>query len=192
MRILLCAATLLFSSKMFAGGGPDEGMQNKIYEVPAGFKLVKIDSECKEKDPCEKEKKELEKIKAENKKLKEKIADLQNDMNEFDCPETEPKIIYKTIEKPIYKTIEKPVEKIITKEIPAERKLTIGAMVAYSQDGLETTPTSNPNAKDAYVYRSVIAGPYISIPIGENFEIGAFGMFGGVNQTFGGKVGFSL
>jgi hypothetical protein len=88
--------------------------------------------------------------------------------------------------------VEKPVDRVVEKTVPAARGIAIGGMLAYSQDGIETTDTSEPDKQNAYTYRSVVGGPYITIPIGERFEIGAFGMFGGVNQTFGGKIGVSL
>lgn len=188
MKKLLLIA--LLSTKALAGGGPDEGQpQNKINDVPHGYKLVKVDADCKEKDPCQKEKDEIAKLKKEIAELRKALAEADEPI---DCPE--PKTIVKTkeVKVPVDRIVEKPVEKIVTKET-VRRDISIGAMVAYSQDGIETEEV-NPDgsAKDALTYRSVIGGPYITLPIGDKFEIGAFGMFGGVNQTFGAKLGVSL
>lgn len=185
--------TALFSTAAFAGGGPDEGKQNKISDVPEGYKLVKKDAECKDFDPCAKEKEELEKLKKENKSLKYEVSELRKTLKEMDepaeCPA--PKTIIKTVEKPVERVIEKPFEKVVTRQVEV-RSISVGGMVAYSQDGIETSNTSEPDSVDAYTYRSIIGGPYINIPIGERFELGLFGMFGGINQTVGAKAGFSL
>lgn len=184
------------SNIALAGGGPDEGNtpQNKINDVPHGYKLVKVDAECKEKDPCQKEKDEIAKLKKELEQQRKDNTELRKALAEADEPIDCPAPIVKTkeVKIPVDRIVEKPVEKIVTKET-VRRDISIGAMVAYSQDGIETEE-KNPDGtiKDALTYRSVIGGPYITIPIGDKFEIGAFGMFGGVNQTFGAKVGVSL
>jgi hypothetical protein len=143
-------------------------------------------------DPCAKEKAEIKKLKAENEKLKARLSLLQDELEMKEtpsCPEPKTKIIYKDKIKEVEKIVEKPVEKII----PAARGISLGGMLAYSQDGLETEKNKQDElAEDANTYRSIVGGPYITIPIGKNFEVGAFGMFGGVNQTFGGKIGVSL
>lgn len=178
---------MLLSTNLIAGEGP----KNDIKDVPVGYKLVKIDAECKEPEPCAEEKKLIDKLKKEVDFLKarNKLIEAQNDILQDakkDCPITKPTIQY----------VDKPFEKLITKEVikevPASRTIAIGAMVAYSQDGVETSETSEPNAVDATTYRSIIAGGYITIPVGDRFEIGGFGMFGGVNQTFGLKAGVAL
>lgn len=186
--------TVLFSTAAFAGGGPDEGKQVKISDVPEGYKLVKKDTECKEPKPCAKEQAEIEKLKHElglaNAHLQELRDMLAKESEPKECPA--PKTIIKTVEKPVEKVVEKPVEKIVTKEVTV-RAISIGGMLAYSQDGIETEELNEDGtAKDAYTYRSIIGGPYITIPIGERFELGLFGMFGGINQTFGAKAGFNL
>jgi hypothetical protein len=64
-------------------------------------------------------------------------------------------------------------------------------MVAYSEDGIETNSSSKDEyAVDAYTYESAIGGAYINVPIGTNFEIGGFGMLGGINKTIGLKAGY--
>lgn len=172
----------------YGGDGP----QVKIGDVPEGYKLVKKDAECVEPDPCKKQNDEIKKLKAEIDKLKARNK-LLEDEKELNKPEPEVKIktIYK--DKVIEKPVEKVVEKTVTKEVPAARSISIGGMLAYSQDGIDTNDNKDdPEKDDAYTYRSVVGGPYITIPVGERFEIGAFGMFGGVNQTFGAKLGVSL
>lgn len=185
---------MLFSTAALAGGGPDEGKQNKLSDVPEGYKLVKKDADCKDPKPCAKEQAEIARLKSELELAKANLQELRDmlakESEPKECPA--PKTIVKTVEKPIERVVEKPVEKLVTKEV-VRREISIGGMLAYSQDGIETEEV-NPDGstKDAMTYRSVIGGPYITIPIGERFEIGAFGMFGGVNQTFGGKLGLSL
>jgi hypothetical protein len=188
IKIIIALSIGYFLSKAFAGEGP-----NDIKDVPKGMKLVKIDSECKDKDPCEAQKKEIEKLNKEIVKLKadneRAKKDLTNAEFQTDCPAPEIKTVYKTKEIPVEKIVEKKVETIVEK--PAKRGLTLGLMGAYAQDGLSTSPSpTDEYAVDAYIYKSFIAGPYVTIPIGESFEAGLFGMFGGVNQTIGGKVGY--
>jgi hypothetical protein len=187
--------SLFISSRLFAGGGHNEGKQNKLSDVPVGYKLVKQEADCVEPDPCAEEKKLIEKLKKEIDFLKarNKLIEAQNDIlqdTKKDCPIVEPKIKY------IDKFVDRPFEKVVTKEVvrvvPADRSIAIGGMVAYSQDGIETEESKAPDAVDATTYESIIGGPYITIPLGNTFEIGAFGMFGGVNKTFGLKAGISL
>jgi predicted DNA binding CopG/RHH family protein len=159
------------------------------------MKLVPIDDDCKHKDPCEKEKAEIAKLKKELAKLQADNTKLRKDIenSEFmrECPEQEVKTIYKTkeVKVPVDRVVEKSVDRVVEKE--TERGLSFGLMGAYAQDGLSTSSSAAEEyAVDAYVYKSFIAGPYINIPIGKSFELGAFGMFGGVNQTIGGKIGY--
>jgi hypothetical protein len=174
------------SDKAYGGEGP----QVKIGDVPEGYKLVKKDAECVEPDPCKKEKEEIKKLKAEIDKLKARNK-LLEDEKELNKPEPEVKI--KTIYKD--KIIEKPVDRVVEKTVtvPAARAVSIGGMLAYSQDGIDTSSNKDDEyAEDAETYRAIVGGPYITIPVGERLEIGAFGLFGGVNQTIGAKVGLSL
>lgn len=203
---------MLLSTNLIASEGP----KNNISDVPAGFKLVKIDAECKDKDPCEEYKKEIAKLKeqiaklqkdepapenkgtiqklrSDNAYLKSRIKLLENENRVVEVPKTkecpEPKIKYietlRTVEKPIEKIVEKVIEK------QALRGTSIGGMAAYSQDGIETSSSANDeNAVDAYTYDSIIGGAYINVPIGTNFEIGGFGMLGGINKTIGLKAGY--
>jgi hypothetical protein len=187
----LVLISMLIIGKSFAGEGPT----NDLKDVPKGMKLVPLDDDCKPKDPCQKEKAEIAKLKTELAKLKADNTKLRKDIenSEFmrECPEQEVKTVWKTkeIKVPVEKIVEKNVEKIVEK--PASRGLTIGVMGAYAQDGLSTSSSpEDAYAVDAYVYKSFIAGPYISVPIGDSFEIGGFGMLGGVNQTFGAKLGY--
>lgn len=187
----ILTTTIIFCSTTYAGEGP----QVKISDVPEGYKLVKKDAECVEPDPCAKEKAEVDRLKKELDKLKKANEELKRALAESEEPEEcpAPKTIVKTKEVPIDRIIERPVEKIITKTVAADRSVSIGGMVAYSQDGISTSSNeSDEYAEDAATYRSVIGGPYITIPIGDRFEAGAFGMFGGVNQTFGFKLGFNF
>lgn len=193
--ITILIATIWLSYEVDAGEGP----QIKIGDVPDGYKLVKKDAECKEPDPCAKDKEENKKIKQENDRLKARIKLLEDEAESLkeavnekpECPA--PKTVIKTVEKPIEKVVEKPIEKIVEKEVPSSRSLQFGGMVAYSQDGISSSSNNDDEyAEDAATYRSVIGGPYLDIPVGDKFEIGLFGMFGGVNQTFGGKIGLSL
>lgn len=187
--IMLGYGIIMLSAMADAG----EGEQNKLSDVPAGYKLVKKEAVCTLPDPCAKEKAEIKRLKAENEKLKARISLLEDEAEmkavPAACPEQKTKIIYKDK----IKEIEKPVEKVVEKTVQAARGVSIGGMLAYSQDGIETNDNKQDAEKDdAYTYRSVVGGPYITIPIGERFEVGAFGMFGGVNQTFGGKIGVAL
>jgi hypothetical protein len=189
--LIFLGFTAFVIGKGFAGEGPT----NDIKDVPKGMKLVPIDDDCKHKDPCEKEKQEIEKLKKELAALKDRNARILKDLEraEFqtECPEQEVKTVWKTkeVKVPVDRVVEKTVEKVVEKE--AKRGLTLGLMGAYAQDGLSTSPSpSEDYAVDAYIYKSFIAGPYITLPIGDSFEVGAFGMFGGVNQTIGGKIGY--
>ena len=187
---------IVLSAMADAGEGP-EGPQNKLSDVPPGYKLVKKEAVCTLPDPCAKEKAELKRLKAENEKLKARVSLLEDDAEmkaaPAACPEQKARVIYKDKIKEVERVVEKPVEKVVEKTIQAARVISIGGMLAYSQDGIETNDNKqDPEKDDAYTYRSVVGGPYITIPIGERFEVGAFGMFGGVNQTFGGKIGVSL
>lgn len=187
--------SLFISSRLFAGGGPDEGKQNKISDVPVGYKLVKQDADCVEPDPCAEEKKLIDKLKKEIDFLKARNSLLEDESDSLkakkvDCPIVKPTIQY--VDKVIDRPFEKLVTKEVIKEVPAARSIAIGGMVAYSQDGIETEDSTQQNAVDATTYESIIGGPYITIPLGNAFEIGAFGMFGGVNKTFGLKAGISL
>jgi len=189
--------------------------QVKLSDVPAGFKLVKVDAECKDKDPCEAYKNEIAKLKEQLAKVPEReppenkgtIQKLRSD-NAYlksrirlletqervveapkakECPEQKVKYIetLRTVEKPIEKIVEKFVDK------PAKRGISIGGMVAYSQDGIETSSSpKDETAVDAYTYESAIGGAYINVPIGTNFELGGFGMMGGINKTVGVTAGF--
>lgn len=165
-----------------------EGPQVKISDVPEGYKLVKKDSECIEPDPCKKQNDEIKKLKAEIDRLKARNKLLED---EKDLKKPEPEVIYK--DKIIEKPVDRVIEKTVTKEVPAARSVSIGGMLAYSQDGIETEKNKQDEyAEDADTYRSIIGGPYITIPVSERFELGAFGLFGGVNQTIGAKLGVSL
>jgi hypothetical protein len=195
--LMLGYGIVILSAMADAGEGPD-ALQNKLTDVPAGYKLVKKEAVCTLPDPCAKEKAELKKLRAENEKLKARISLLEDDAEmkaaaPAACPEQKARVIYKDKIKEVERVVEKPVEKVVEKSVPAARGISIGGMLAYSQDGIETNDNKDDAEKDdAYTYRSVVGGPYITIPIGERFEVGAFGMFGGVNQTFGGKIGVSL
>jgi hypothetical protein len=194
--LMLGYGIIVLSAMADAGEGP-EGPQNKLSDVPPGYKLVKKEAVCTLPDPCAKEKAEIKRLKAENEKLKARISLLEDDAEmkaaPAACPEQKARVIYKDKIKEVERVVEKPVEKVVEKSVPAARGISIGGMLAYSQDGIETNDNkSDPEKDDAYTYRSVVGGPYITIPIGERFEVGAFGMFGGVNQTFGGKIGVSL
>lgn len=191
IQIAIALGISLLMPKGFAGEGPT----NDIKDVPKGMKLVSIDDDCKHKDPCEKEKAEIAKLKKELAKLQADNTKLRKDIenSEFmrECPEQEVKTVWKTkeVKIPVDRVVEKTVEKIVEKE--SKRTISLGLIGAYAQDGLSTSPSpSDDYAVDAYIYKSFIAGPYITLPITESFEIGAFGMFGGVNQTIGGKVGY--
>jgi hypothetical protein len=194
--LMLGYGIIVLSAMADAGEGP-EGPQNKLSDVPPGYKLVKKEAVCTLPDPCAKEKAELKRLKAENEKLKARVSLLEDDAEmkaaPAACPEQKARVIYKDKIKEVERVVEKPVEKVVEKTIQAARVISIGGMLAYSQDGIETNDNKqDPEKDDAYTYRSVVGGPYITIPIGERFEVGAFGMFGGVNQTFGGKIGVSL
>jgi hypothetical protein len=194
--IMLGYGIVMLSAMADAGEGPD-ALQNKITDVPAGYKLVKKEAVCTLPDPCAKEKAEIKRLKAENEKLKARVSLLEDDAQmkavPAACPEQKARVIYKDKIKEVERVVEKPVEKVVEKTVQAARGISIGGMLAYSQDGIETNDNKDDIEKDdAYTYRSVVGGPYITIPIGERFEVGAFGMFGGVNQTFGGKIGVSL
>lgn len=194
--IMLGYGIVILSAMADAGEGP-EGPQNKLSDVPAGYKLVKKEAVCTLPDPCAKEKAEIKRLRAENEKLKARVSLLEDDAQmkaiPVACPEQKARVIYKDKIKEVERVVEKPVEKVVEKSVPAARGISIGGMLAYSQDGIETNDNKqDPEKDDAYTYRSVVGGPYITIPIGERFEVGAFGMFGGVNQTFGGKIGVSL
>jgi hypothetical protein len=191
MVLIFLGFTAILIGKGFAGEGPT----NDIKDVPKGMKLVPIDDDCKHKDPCESEKAEIAKLKKELAALKERNAKISKDLEraEFqtECPEQEVKTVWKTkeVKVPVEKEVEKIVEKIVEKE--GKRGISFGLMGAYAQDGLSTSPSpSDDYAVDAYIYKSFVAGPYITLPISESLEIGAFGMFGGVNQTIGGKFGY--
>lgn len=194
--LMLGYGIVILSAMADAGEGP-EGPQNKLTDVPAGYKLVKKEAVCTLPDSCAKEKAELKKLRAENERLKARVSLLEDDAQmkavPAACPEQKARVIYKDKIKEVERVVEKPVEKVVEKTVPAARGISIGGMLAYSQDGIETNDNKqDPEKDDAYTYRSVVGGPYITIPIGERFEVGAFGMFGGVNQTFGGKIGVSL
>jgi hypothetical protein len=195
--LMLGYGIIVLSAMADAGEGPD-ALQNKLTDVPAGYKLVKKEAVCTLPDPCAKEKAELKKLRAENEKLKARVSLLEDDAEikaaaPAACPEQKARVIYKDKIKEVERVVEKPVEKVVEKSVPAARGISIGGMLAYSQDGIETNDNKqDPEKDDAYTYRSVVGGPYITIPIGERFEVGAFGMFGGVNQTFGGKLGINL
>jgi hypothetical protein len=194
--LMLGYGIIVLSAMADAGEGPD-ALQNKLTDVPAGYKLVKKEAVCTLPDPCAKEKAELKKLRAENEKLKARVSLLEDDAQmkavPAACPEQKARVIYKDKIKEVERVVEKPVEKVVEKTVPAARGISIGGMLAYSQDGIETNDNKQDAEKDdAYTYRSVVGGPYITIPIGERFEVGAFGMFGGVNQTFGGKIGVNL
>jgi hypothetical protein len=195
--LMLGYGIVILSAMADAGEGPD-ALQNKITDVPPGYKLVKKEAVCTLPDPCAKEKAEIKKLRAENEKLKARVSLLEDDAEmkaaaPAACPEQKARVIYKDKIKEVERVVEKPVEKVVEKSVPAARGISIGGMLAYSQDGIETNDNKQDAEKDdAYTYRSVVGGPYITIPIGERFEIGAFGLFGGVNQTFGGKIGVSL
>lgn len=191
MVLIFLGFTAILIGKGFAGEGPT----NDIKDVPKGMKLVPIDDDCKHNDPCEPQKKELEKIKKELAKAQADLTKLRKDNERLEfqteCPEQEVKTVWKTkeVKVPVEKEVEKIVEKIVEKE--GKRGISFGLMGAYAQDGLSTSPSpSDDYAVDAYIYKSFVAGPYITLPVSESFEIGAFGMFGGVNQTIGGKVGY--
>lgn len=208
IRILIL---LLLSTNLIAGEGP----KNDISDVPAGYKLVKIDAECKDKDPCEEYKKEIAKLKEqlakvpereppENKGtiqrlkseaayLKSRIRLLETQDRVVEAPKAKECPEHKTKYVETIRTIEKPVEKFVEKVVdrPAKRGISIGGMVAYSQDGIETSSSAKDEiAVDAYTYESAIGGAYINVPIGTNFEIGGFGMLGGINKTVGVTAGF--
>jgi hypothetical protein len=189
MFLIFLGFTAFLIGKGFAGEGPT----NDIKDVPKGMKLVPIDDDCKHKDPCENEKAEIAKLKKELAALKEKNArtlkDLERAEFQTGCPEQEVKTVWKTkeVKVPVDRVVEKTVEKVVENK----RTISVGLIAAYAQDGLSTSPSpSEDYAVDAYIYKSVIGGPYITLPISESIELGAFGMFGGVNQTIGGKIGY--
>lgn len=158
----------------FAYGG--EGPQNKLTDVPAGYKLVKADAECKDKDPCEQYKKEIAKLKAENERLRK---DLKAEQFQNVCPKCEPKIIYKDKVRQVEVPVEK--EKIVEKTVEKAymKKNLFRVMGAIGQDGIETSASkTEPYAEDAETYYSGLGGLGYTRFLNDDFGLGVFGMFG--------------
>lgn len=183
--LMLVAFGVVVQWSDFAYGG--EGPQNKLTDVPPGYKLVKADAECKDKDPCDPDKKQIAKLKAENEKLKtrNKLLEDENsllkDLNKKECPKcAAPKTIYKTVEKPVERTVEK--EKLVEKTIekPYMKKNIFRVMGAIGQDGIETSASkTEPYAEDAKTYYSLVGGLGYTRFLNDDFGLGIFGMFGG-------------